>query len=175
MTVVDVNVSKHYKVLIGSGLLDSLGQEAAKVTKGRKVCLVSDSHVWPLYGEKAVQSLAQTGFETIHYTFSAGEESKNGSTYLTLINYLSENQLTRSDCLVALGGGVVGDLTGFHTFRCPPHCWPPWTLPLAERLPLIYRPEKIWQGLFISRILCFAISIRWIRFRKRYSGMGVRK
>lgn len=113
MTVVDVNVSKHYKVLIGSGLLDSLGQEAAKVTKGRKVCLVSDSHVWPLYGEKAVQSLAQTGFETIHYTFSAGEESKNGSTYLTLINYLSENQLTRSDCLVALGGGVVGDLTGF--------------------------------------------------------------
>ena len=113
MITVKVSASKEYEVLIGSGLLYALGNEAAKVTKTGKAAIVSDSNVWPLYGQIAEKSLTDAGFDVISYTFPAGEESKNGSTYLDLLNFLAENHITRSDCLVALGGGVVGDLTGF--------------------------------------------------------------
>ena len=113
MNTVHVNASKTYNVLIGSGLIHSIGQEAAHVVKVGKAAIVSDSNVWPLYGNAVEQSLRSVGFETVHYCFPAGEESKCGTTYLDLLNCLAENQLTRSDCLVALGGGVVGDLTGF--------------------------------------------------------------
>lgn len=113
MTVVDVNASKRYQVIIGTGLLDTLGQKTVALTKAKKACVVSDSNVWPLYGEIAKKSLESAGFDTVSFIFPAGEESKNGNTYLSLLNFLAENQLTRTDCLIALGGGVVGDLTGF--------------------------------------------------------------
>lgn len=113
MKTVKVSASKEYSILIGSGLLSSLGTEAAKVVKPGKAAIVSDTNVWSLYGEIAARSLTDTGFEVISYVFPAGEESKNGSTYLDLLNFLAENRVTRSDYLVALGGGVVGDLTGF--------------------------------------------------------------
>ena len=113
MNTVHVTASRSYDVLIGANLLDTLGAHAAELTKAKKVCIVSDSNVWPLYGKQVAQSLEKTGFETVHFVFPAGEESKNGTTYLTLLNQLAENRLTRSDLLIALGGGVVGDLTGF--------------------------------------------------------------
>ena len=113
MNTVHVNASKEYDVLIGSGLLHTLGQHAAAMSRGRKAAIVSDSNVWPLYGECAVSSLESAGFEVISFVFPAGEASKNGQVYLQLLNSLAENQLTRADLLVALGGGVVGDLTGF--------------------------------------------------------------
>ena len=113
MKTVKVNASKEYEVLIGKGLLSHLGVEAAKIVKPGNTVIVSDSHVWPLYGEKAAQSLAAAGFQTTHYVIPAGEESKCGAVYLELLNFLAENHITRSDCLVALGGGVVGDLAGF--------------------------------------------------------------
>ena len=113
MSVVKVNASTAYEVMIGSGLLCSLGHEAAKVTKFGTAAIVSDSNVWPLYGKVAQESLENAGFSVISFTFPAGESSKNGATYLELMNFLAENHITRSDCLIALGGGVVGDLTGF--------------------------------------------------------------
>lgn len=113
MITVAVKASKNYEVLIGAGLLQALGQKAAKITKVQCCCIVSDSNVWPLYGKAVTQSLENAGFACIHFVFPAGEASKNGQTYLELLNYLAENRLTRSDCLIALGGGVVGDLTGF--------------------------------------------------------------
>lgn len=113
MKTVKVNASKEYDVIIGPGLLAELGQRTASVIKPGKAVIVSDSHVWPLYGVAAVESLKNAGFDVANYVFPAGEESKCGSVYLDLLNYLAENQLTRSDCLVALGGGVVGDMTGF--------------------------------------------------------------
>ncbi len=111
MKTIKVQASKNYNVIIGSGLLPCLGEYVKAVTKAKKLCLVSDSHVWPLYGKAAAKALE--GFQVISFVFPAGEESKNGKTYLELLNFLAENQLTRSDCLIALGGGVVGDLTGF--------------------------------------------------------------
>ncbi len=113
MKTITVNASKTYAVKIGSGLLPTLGQEVKALCRASKAAVVSDSNVFPLYGETAVSSLKNAGFEVVTYVFSAGEESKNGTVYLDLLNFLAENHLTRSDCLIALGGGVVGDLTGF--------------------------------------------------------------
>ena len=113
MRTVKVNASTKYEVMIGHGLLASLGTEVSKVTRARRLAVVSDSNVWPLYGKAVAESLSSAGFQVIHYVIPAGEESKNGAVYLELLNFLAENHLTRSDCLIALGGGVVGDLTGF--------------------------------------------------------------
>ena len=113
MQKVAVHASHDYDILIGSGLLTSLGQEAARCVRGRRACIVSESNVYPLHGDAAKRSLEVADFEVVSYVFPAGEESKNGQTYLSLLNFLAGQQLTRSDLLVALGGGVVGDLTGF--------------------------------------------------------------
>ena len=113
MTTIEVNASKSYNVEIGRGLLLQLGEKVAALGKAKKVCIVSDSNVWPLYGASADISLHNAGFKTCYFVFPAGEESKNGATYLELLNFLAESRLTRSDIIVALGGGVVGDLAGF--------------------------------------------------------------
>ena len=113
MTVIEVNASKAYNVEIGRGLLPQLGEKVAALGKVKKVCIVSESNVWPLYGAGAELSLHSAGLKTCSFVFPAGEESKNGATYLELLNFLAEHRLTRSDIIVALGGGVVGDLAGF--------------------------------------------------------------
>lgn len=113
MQKVTVNASRSYDILIGSGLLATLGQEAKKFPKVKTVCIVSETNVYPLHGDAAEKALRDAGFQVCSFVFPAGEESKCGNTYLKLLNFLAERQLTRSDLLVALGGGVVGDLTGF--------------------------------------------------------------
>ena len=113
MRTIPVPTSTQYTVKIGSGLLATLGAEAASLCKPCVAAIVSDSNVWPLYGKTAENSLQNAGFDTVHFVFSAGEESKNGETYLKLLNFLAENKLSRTDLIVALGGGVVGDLAGF--------------------------------------------------------------
>lgn len=113
MRAVQVHASKHYDVLIGSGLLKQLGEFTARVTQAGKAAIVTDSNIAPLYLESAAQSLKNAGFSVAAYVFPAGEASKNGETYLSLLSFLAKNQLTRADCIVALGGGVAGDLAGF--------------------------------------------------------------
>lgn len=113
MTTVTVNASTQYRILIGRNLLSALGTEIASLGRVQKICVVSDSNVWPLYGNIVMENLKDAGFESVSFVFPAGEASKNGTTYLELMNYLAESQLTRSDLIVALGGGVVGDLAGF--------------------------------------------------------------
>ena len=113
MNTVTVSASKTYSIHIGSGLLTSIGREAANLGKAQKVCVVSESTVFPLYGQTVMGSLEEAGFETVSFVFPAGEESKNAGVYLELLNHLARNKLTRTDLIVALGGGVVGDLAGF--------------------------------------------------------------
>ena len=113
MRSITVNASKKYEVKIGAGLLPSLGAGISAVCKIGTAAIISDSNVWPLYGETAQKSLENAGFRVVSYVFSAGEASKCGLTYLSILNFLAENHVTRSDCVVALGGGVVGDITGF--------------------------------------------------------------
>ncbi len=113
MNTITVNASSEYRVVIGNGLLGDLGAYAAKVSRGQKVAIVSDSNVWSLYGSKAEISLSHAGFQVCSYVFPAGEKSKNGANLLNILNFLAENQLNRDDLMIALGGGVVGDITGF--------------------------------------------------------------
>ncbi len=111
---VDVHASRDYPVHIAPGLLTTLGRQVADLCPDAgKAVIVSDSHVWPLYGRQASQSLAQEGLVVLSYIFPAGEASKNSQTYLDLLNFLARERVTRWDVLIALGGGVVGDLTGF--------------------------------------------------------------
>ena len=112
MNTVTVNASKSYNVHIGSNLLPQLGKYIGKVHSICKVAVISDSNVWPLYGESALRSLGDSGYEAVHYILPAGEESKNPQQYISILNFLSENAITRSDLLIALGGGVVGDKIG---------------------------------------------------------------
>lgn len=113
MKTITVSASKQYDVIIGSRLLPRLGEYAAKIRKPGKAAIVSDSNVWEFYGDDAVKSLKNSGYEVVQFIFPAGEESKNAQTYLEILNFLAENQLTRTDLLIALGGGVVGDMAGF--------------------------------------------------------------
>ena len=113
MRSIHVAASREYDVHIGPGLLDELGSRAADVLRGRNAVIVTDSNVEPLYLDRALTSMRAAGFNAEGYVIPAGEASKCGTTYLNLVNFLAERHLTRADGLVALGGGVVGDLTGF--------------------------------------------------------------
>ena len=113
MKTIEVQASRTYPVLIGSGLLKDLGKQVKYHCSGEKAVIVSDSNVFPIYGHAAAEYLAAAGFRVVSYIIQAGEESKNGTEYLQLVDFLAETEVTRSDCLIALGGGVVGDLTGF--------------------------------------------------------------
>ena len=113
MKTITVSASKTYHIHIGAGLLSSLGREAANLCKPGKAAIISDSNVFPLYGSAAQESLQKAGFDPVHYVFPAGEASKSSEVYLSVLNFLAENHITRSDCVIALGGGVVGDMAGF--------------------------------------------------------------
>ena len=113
MTRVHVTASCAYDVTIGRGLLASVGQTAAGLWKGRTAAVVSDTHVAPLYLDQVKASLEGAGFQVHPFVFPAGEAHKNGATYLNLLEFLAQAHLTRADGLIALGGGVVGDLAGF--------------------------------------------------------------
>ena len=113
MNTVHISASRGYDVQIGGGLLPTLGEKAAALCKGRTACIVSDDTVAALYEPTARTSLEDAGFTVHTYVFPHGEESKCGENFLKLLGFLAQCQLTRSDLLVALGGGVTGDLTGF--------------------------------------------------------------
>ena len=114
MSLVEIHASRAYAVELGRGLLSRAGEKIRAVSRAERAAIVSDSSVWPLYGEAVKESLRRAGFSSLcEFVFPAGEASKNGGTYLELLNFLAENRLTRTDLVVALGGGVTGDLTGF--------------------------------------------------------------
>lgn len=113
MRTIPVRTSSEYVVKVGTGLLPALGAEVSSVVKGKRVAIVSDNNVWPLYGKKIEQNLLQAGFSTCHFIIPAGESSKNGQMYLQLVSFLAEEHLGRDDCIIAFGGGVTGDLAGF--------------------------------------------------------------
>ena len=82
-------------------------------TAGRKICIVTESHVGPLYAEAVKAELEKNGNPVFVFTFEAGEENKNRDTVYDLYEFLILNKFDRKDILAALGGGVTGDLTGF--------------------------------------------------------------
>ena len=114
MKTINITASKNYNVLIGAGLLQNLGKHlTSELNPPCKIAIISDSNVWPLYGQATERSLIDAGYSVVNFVFSAGESSKNANTYFEILNILAENHLTRSDAVLALGGGVTGDMTGF--------------------------------------------------------------
>ena len=113
MTETEINNSGSYTVKIGSGLLDTLGEEIRKLGKINKVCVVTDTNVSDLYGARVRDNLTAAGFDVSSFVFPYGERSKNLTVYQNLVEDLCSKRFTRSDLIVALGGGVVGDLAGF--------------------------------------------------------------
>lgn len=113
MKSVAVNASKKYEVLVSSGILDEAGKYASPLISGKSAVVVSDDNVYPLYGERLTKSLENCGFEVKSFVFPHGEKSKCMGVYTSLLEFMFENRITRSDALFALGGGVTGDLAGF--------------------------------------------------------------
>lgn len=113
MKTIHVNASGEYDILIGNGLLKQAGERICDVTGTCTAVIVSDDTVAALYAEPLKDALLKSGFATELYTFPHGEKSKTLATYGDLLEFLCERRITRKDIIVALGGGVTGDLAGF--------------------------------------------------------------
>lgn len=113
MRTVDVKLNNPYRVLIGEGIFERLGESVKNILRANKVLIVSDSNVAPLYLERTQNALLNVGYEVYNFVFEAGEQSKTPKTYLDIIDSLGKNGFKRTDAVVALGGGVVGDIAGF--------------------------------------------------------------
>ena len=114
MRNVHVNLgSKSYDIEIERGLLKNVGSKIKSLLpKAEKAAIITDSNVGPLYASVLRQALEKEGLTVAVLTFKAGEESKNLNTLAALYDELAEAGLTRSDMVIALGGGVTGDMGG---------------------------------------------------------------
>jgi 3-dehydroquinate synthase len=104
-----------YEIIIGSGILAALGEEARRTLppQARRVALISNEKVFGLYGQAAMRSLRAAGFRPVHWLMGDGERHKNLRALESALAFLTSAGLERSDGVIALGGGVVGDLAGF--------------------------------------------------------------
>lgn len=113
MKIVEVNTGSRYNIIINRGILENSGELIEKVTEAKTIAVITDDIVDSLYSRCVMQSLEKQGFKTVKFVFRNGEKSKNICTFAEILEFLAENELTRSDAVVALGGGVVGDMAGF--------------------------------------------------------------
>ncbi len=113
MRKITVSGRQGYEIIIENGIIASAGDHIRRVSNANKALIISDTNVMPLYGEKVQNSLEANGFEVFSFAFPAGEASKTFDTVSDMIKALCEAQLSRSDLVVALGGGVTGDMAGF--------------------------------------------------------------
>lgn len=113
MTTIKVNAGKPYNVKIGAGILSSIGEDVRALMGGIRAAVITDSNVAPLYLDGVLKNLEGAGYETDSFVFKSGEESKNAETLVEILEFLAMMGYTRTDVVIALGGGVVGDITGF--------------------------------------------------------------
>ncbi len=117
MNIIDINTSSPYKAVVDRGLIARAGELIKKYAglnaNAQIAAIITDDAVGPLYAEKLALALSSVGFKPVVYTIPNGESSKNITSYTAVLNFLAEQHVTRSDFIVALGGGVIGDLAGF--------------------------------------------------------------
>ncbi len=113
MKIIEVKTGKPYQIIVERGALDRLGEGVKRTTKAKKVMVVTDETVEGLYFARAEKSLKDAGLDVCKFVIAPGEKSKCTENLVRLWEVLAENEITRSDVIVALGGGVVGDLAGF--------------------------------------------------------------
>ena len=102
-----------YHIYIQNGLLHHVGELVRHELSSQKAYILSDDTVFSLYGDTVRTSLEKAGFEVFDFVIPHGESSKSAENLITFLNKLAHERITRSDCIIALGGGVVGDLAGF--------------------------------------------------------------
>ncbi|WP_016952325.1 3-dehydroquinate synthase [Anabaena sp. PCC 7108] len=113
-SVIKVDIPDNsYEITVAPGSLDKLGEQMASLQLGNKVLLVSNPMIFKYYGERAIASLKNAGFEVTSYNLPPGERYKTLNSIQKIYDIALENRLERSSTMVALGGGVVGDMTGF--------------------------------------------------------------
>lgn len=114
-TIALENDSTEYDVEIGHHLLAEAGKWARKCVsqETQTLAIISNKKVFDLYGESTRRSLKDAGFDLIVFLMEDGEENKSFASFTQVLEFLSENKIKRTDALLALGGGVVGDLAGF--------------------------------------------------------------
>ena len=114
MTTIHVTASREYDVLVQPGLLDDAGAQIAHTLgAGRTAAVVAGETVAGLYAARLEASLTRAGFRVVTFVYPGGEHCKTLATYAALLDFLAAHRLSRSDLIVALGGGVTGDLAGF--------------------------------------------------------------
>jgi 3-dehydroquinate synthase len=102
-----------YDILIGPDLIGHAGGEITARLKGRRAAIVTDEHVAPLYLEALMDSLQTDGIEAVSLTLPAGEKTKSLEPLAAVCDMALSARIERNDCIIALGGGVIGDLAGF--------------------------------------------------------------
>lgn len=113
MKTVTVKASQSYKILIEKGLLTSIGAHVEELLGKARICIVTDDTVNELYSSSVEASLSLHGISYVKFVIPHGEASKNAGNLISLLEFLASSRITRSDAIIALGGGVVGDLAGF--------------------------------------------------------------
>ena len=113
MNKVHVSASSSYDIYIDSEILSSAAAYISQIKSPCAVAVISNETVGPLYAQTLSSSLIAAGYRVLTYFIRDGEQYKTESTYLDIIHFLAENHITRTDLIIALGGGVVGDVTGF--------------------------------------------------------------
>ena len=113
MLKMTVNATKPYDIIIERDILENCCEYIKQVTSAKKVLVISDSNVAPLYAKKIVFALEKENIGASLFTFPAGETNKNPATVLNMLDAMSKFGLTRKDLVIAVGGGVTGDMAGF--------------------------------------------------------------
>lgn len=113
MKKITVETSQPYNVLIEQGILGQCGQIIADTVKTRYAALITDDIVDRLYADTVIKSLEESGFKIKKFVFANGETSKCSDNLNNIYTFLAENNITRTDCIIALGGGVTGDISGY--------------------------------------------------------------
>ncbi len=106
-------VSRPYEVLIGNKMLDRLPELMECLVKAKKVVIITDDNVDKFYGERILKSFEDSRYEALKFVFCHGEENKSIKTVEEILEFMAQNSVTRSDCIIALGGGITGDISGF--------------------------------------------------------------
>lgn len=113
MKKLTVNIPTPYNILISKGLMKISGDLIREVTTAKKAFIISDNNVWTIYSNIIIHSLKRAGFTTCLFILNAGESSKTLSTIDKIYKALLDANITRSDIIISVGGGVVGDIAGF--------------------------------------------------------------
>jgi len=112
-TTVHINAGHGYDVVVGSGLRSAVGNFLMEISNPCRVAIICDDAVEGLYLSAVRKSIRRSGFDVVSLAIPHGEENKNLATFAQIVEFLAASQLSRTDLVVALGGGVVGDMAGF--------------------------------------------------------------